>query len=589
MKNKIQTSPKNKASVQSILDWTDRLLSKINERKFLLFFIFLTLMFDLLNFNLKISEAHDDALYIEAAYRYIHEFPDYFYTANAPLYPMFLAFLMLVFGFKLWVFKLFNVLFHLGFVTLTFLTFKNVLRKTFLFFIMMFVSINFLMVYYSSMTFTEQMFLFIQSLLLFFMHKYFQASDADFQNHISFFRTEKFKLIVIASFFVFVLNITRNISISVVPSVFLMLFLFNEHRKFSFIFLLFYIVFQGIFRLMVYLIWPLASSNQYKSQTNILLLKDPYDASKGKDDIVGFLERLITNIDLYLSKRFFQILGITSEESTDTHTVISVLMILLMLISIWHAFKNKSYFVLLIAFYVSALLGSTFLVLQARWDQPRFILVGMPLLFVVWLYFFQVKIKSSVFHNILAVLLIFLSFSIIISTFKRTQKNYKIALKNMKGDIYYGYTPDIINFMKCSKWCAENLPEDALVASRKAPMSFVYSGGKHFFPLYSVIKKDTATDQSHPDSALVFFKKNKVTHIMLPSLRLNPQQPGFDAMSANPANPNDLTYIFYRQGVINTFHNILYPIYAKYPQKLKLIHVEGQLEECYLFEFQYDK
>jgi hypothetical protein len=177
----------------------------------------------------------------------------------------------------------------------------------------------------------------------------------------------------------------------------------------------------------------------------------------------------------------------------------------------------------------------------------------------------------------------------LISGVKRSWKNYPIAIKNLKGDRYYGYTPDWINFLKCSEWCADHLPADALVASRKAPMSFVYGKGKKFFPVYSVVKKDTATDQSNPDSALVFFRKNKVTHIMLPSLRIDPNMPGVDVMYPDKNKPDDLTYIFYRQGVINTIHNILYPIYAKYPQKIKLIHKEGDFEECYLFEFQYDK
>ena len=95
--------------------------------------------------------------------------------------------------------------------------------------------------------------------------------------------------------------------------------------------------------------------------------------------------------------------------------------------------------------------------------------------------------------------------SVLISSFKRGSENLPIVKKNLSGNIYYGYTPDWQNFLKCSEWCADNLPSNTLVASRKAPMSFVYGKGKKFVPIYSVITKDSLTQQSNPDSALAFF------------------------------------------------------------------------------------
>src|SRR3954469_17368575 len=79
-----------------------------------IFFIILGsgILLALMSFNARISEAHDDALYIEAGYRYVHEFPNYYYTSNAPMYPMFLALLTLVVGTNLIVFKLFSILFY---------------------------------------------------------------------------------------------------------------------------------------------------------------------------------------------------------------------------------------------------------------------------------------------------------------------------------------------------------------------------------------------------------------------------------------------------------------------------------------------
>jgi hypothetical protein len=82
-----------------------------------------------------------------------------------------------------------------------------------------------------------------------------------------------------------------------------------------------------------------------------------------------------------------------------------------------------------------------------------------------------------------------------------------------------------------------------------------------------VIFRDSVTKMSNPDSALAFLKKNHVTHVMLGSLRVNPNDPN--------------------AGVINTIHHILGPVYDKYPQKLRLVHTEGLYEQTDLYEIIY--
>lgn len=235
--------------------------------------------------------------------------------------------------------------------------------------------------------------------------------------------------------------------------------------------------------------------------------------------------------------------------------------------AIWVSFKDRKYLITFVGLYILALLSSTFLVLQTRWDQPRFVLIAMPSMMILYFYLIEKYFKSVIMRNISFILVLVLSTSLMISNIKRTVQNFPVFLKNLNGDIYYGYTPDWINFLKASEWCGNNLPPEAYVASRKAPMSFIY-GKRKFFPIYSVIKKDPETNQSNPDSALIFFQQNKVTHILMPRLRIDPTK-------------NTGQYI-------NTIDNILEPIQNKYPNKLKLIHTEGEVEPCYVFEFVYD-
>ena len=50
----------------------------LSRKKAFLVLLVLGVVLSVINFNARISEAHDDSLYIEAAYKYVHEFPNYY-------------------------------------------------------------------------------------------------------------------------------------------------------------------------------------------------------------------------------------------------------------------------------------------------------------------------------------------------------------------------------------------------------------------------------------------------------------------------------------------------------------------------------
>ena len=319
------------------------------------------------------------------------------------------------------------------------------------------------------------------------------------------------------------------------------------------------------YEVLVKTIWH--ADNQFKGQSKILFQKDPYDTSLGQEDAAGFIVRFIENIDLSLSKRFYQLIGWKQELATETNGYLTVITLAIALFGFWQLVKDKRREMLLFSLFTGAQLALSFVILQVRWDQARITLVGMPVVLIMMFYGLYAAMKQKQWYALYLSLAILVSGSVVISSFKRGVANVPIIKRNLKGDKFFGYTPDWQNFLKCSEWCADNLPEKSLVASRKAPMSFVYGHGKKFFPVYSVVHRDTATRQSNPDSALAYFEKNKVTHVMLANLRANPREPGM--------------------GVINTIHHILYPVMEKYPQKLRLVHTEGEYEECQVFEFVY--
>ena len=539
-----------------------------NETKLFYGFLVISLLFSVMLFNARISEAHDDALYLEGGWRYVNEFPNYFYTQNAPLYVMFLGLMTKIFGFKLLLFKFINVVFNFFAVFFFYKSFVRRIPFVVLVPVMLFVSCNHLIQYFASMTFTEAFYLFLQSLFFFFFFKLYDALQ-DEPNGL-----KHLKKWVMLGLFTFLIATCKSVAIVAVP-VLMLFFLLEKQWKNAGLALGSYLIFKIPYELIVKLIW--GTQNQFAGQSKILLLKDPYDKALGNDDMAGFIGRFFDNCNLYLGKRFFELLGFRSENPQAMQTVqgfeklkgeysmVAFIVVVVVLFSLFKVFKQKNKPLVFFGLFTGAQLLLSFVILQARWDQPRIILICMPIMLILIYNLFYSSVKKTGMGQLIYIAIVgIISSSILLASIKRGSANIPIVKKNFAGNIFYGYTPDWQNFLKCSKWCADSLPPNTLVASRKAPMSFVYANGKKFFPIYSVIKKDSLTNQSNPDSALAFFNEKGVTHIMLASLRINPNE-----------NSGQ---------VINTLHNIAQPIMEKYPNKLKLIHTEGLSEQTYLFE-----
>jgi hypothetical protein len=250
-----------------------------------------------------------------------------------------------------------------------------------------------------------------------------------------------------------------------------------------------------------------------------------------------------------------------------------LIVITLLVIGFVKALRSKNRPLFFSVLLMTSIVFITFVILQARWDQPRLIMIHVPIILITILFgLYQLVKKSAYAQNIFVVISVILISSSFISSTKKSADNIPVVLKNLKGDKYYGYTPDWANFFKMGEWCSTNLPDTALVASRKASMSFIYGNGKKFFPVYKVVALDTTTGYSFPDSVLMYFKKNKVTHVLLASLRRDPSK----------ADGN----------IINTLHRMLEPVSKKYPEKLRMIHQipapdQAQIEPAYLYQITY--
>lgn len=551
-------------------DWFSNLEEKINSGmgKWMLAILIITGLFSIFHFNARVSEGGDDSTYLLAASNYAKDFTGYYFSFNAPGYPMIMSFVVRLFGMNLLLFKFLSVIFNLLGVYFLFKALRGRISSFILIAVMLIISANAYLQYFASQTYNEAFYFMIQGaffLAFFSLTDKLSTTDNDLK--------QTWKQWLTVGALLFLLSFVKNVAIVAVPAV-VVYFLFLKEWKNAVIAAASFLAVKIPFEVIKKAVW--GAAGQYGAQGDILKLKDPYDKTKGYEDTAGYITRLIDNTSIYLGKRFWEIIGffskdpVVNDKTQGTYAMLGFILFIVLLVAIIIALVKKQKTLLMVLIYVGAMLATSFVALQTRWDQPRIIVIFVPLILIAFFYvLFELGNKFSAFKNIAFAFVCIVALSSFISSFKKASANIPSMKKNLGGDILFGYTPDWIHFLRMSQWCGENLPDTTIVASRKAPMSFIYGKGQEFFPVYRVLALDTVTKYSNPDSILLIMKKNKVTHMLLASIRMDPNRP-----TAN---------------IINTLHRMLQPVAQKYPMRVKLVHQIPsadlpQVEPAHLYE-----
>jgi hypothetical protein len=521
-----------------------------NHRKAFIVLLVLFALFALATFDVKISTDNDDALYIEAGYRYATLGSHYFYNANAPFYTMVLGLLILVFGYHLIILKIFSFLCMLTAIALFYKSFIKRIPHLVLFSVLTIVAVNSSLMFFSSMTYTEAFYMMLQMFLFFFFYKFIERTNEEKKTF-----QQSWRSWLLLGLILTLLSLTKNVAIAAIPAM-MLFFILQKDYKSAWYTLGVFAIFRSLYEVTKRIIW--GSTDQYATQTSILLQKHPYDASQGQENIVGFIGRLIDNTNNYLSRIVFQILGLRGEYA-DVQPILAILVLALFLWGAYHAFKRRHFVLLFAVLFTFLLEGLTFIVLQPFWGQLRMILIVVPFILIIifqpiyhWL-----SIKTSM-QPLFLIAVAILVIAGLTKTFPKANSNISILKNNISGDIYYGYTDDWVHYLQMSEWAGIHLPDSVLIACRKAPMSFIYGKGKSFYGIYNVPSTD-------PDTIIKRWKTAGVTHIIDASLRTNPQLA--DGV------------------IISTVRRTIIPVFQKYPEKLKFIHQIGETEPAYLFEF----
>lgn len=529
--------------------WEKKLASR--QKTVLFISLGISVLFSILLFDVKVSEMNDDSMYIESGNSFAQNIR-VFSSANAPLYPLILSIPIRFFGVNLILLKLFSVLFMQLALLFFFLAFKNRTPMLVLIPVIMILAVNSQIQYYASLTFTEALYMLLQGV---FVYYFFKVMDKTKDNNSL--KNTWFYWIILG-IWIFLFSFCKNLAI---VSTLIVVFTFLLQKRFWHALYATAGVLLIRFPTEAIKKW-LWGVDQMASQSTILMRVDPYDASKGLETTSGYFNRLLGNTELYISGKLYQILGFTSLDNAATPKGLLILTMLLFLLALIFAIRNRNNYVLFSILYTTIMLGVTFIVLQLQWGQLRYILVFLPFILTIFFYgIYSLVIKRSSFTQLIYIIFagIFF-FSSFISSSVKAAKNFNVLKKNLTGDIYYGYTEDWVNYLKMSSYCADSLPKKSFVAARKAPMSFIYGHGKKFFGVYGRFSQD-------PDTILNTFRDAKVTHVILASLRTNPKKADGQ--------------------IISTVHYLMQIVVNKYPEKLVLVKQIGETEPAYLYEIKY--
>jgi hypothetical protein len=447
-----------------------------HSKGFLLAVMALNLLLTFLFFDIKVSLSGDDADYILYARRFAEDFtwPDF----RGALYPILLSPFIALFGIQLVLLKAFSAVCVLGMIYFLYKSFYKHIPASVLFFTLLLLPANSYLLFYESQTFSEPLFMWLQTVFFFLFIRYFitPSSPPPPEN-------KQIKYYLAVAFLALLVTLTRTVGY-VSVAVVVIYFLRNRQWKKSLYALLCILVCFGSFNILKQLLWP-GSGSSYA--ISAYLVKDMYNPTKGMETASGFVTRFVQNAEGYLSRDLANFMGLRAENAApaEVSAMLTIVFILLFVVALRITGKrNKP--LLFAGLYTLLLCGAHFILLQANWQQERFMLVLYPtvvLLFLGGLYYALEPCRK--WHFLLPLCVAALFLGTLSHTFVKLERHVPVLWHNLRNDALYGYTPDWRNFILMSKWAADNVPRSAVVVSRKPSISCIH-GNRDFMGIFSV-------------------------------------------------------------------------------------------------------
>jgi len=422
-------------------------------------------------FDIRVNTAGDDSAYILRAFQLVHKgiFPAW----QGPLYPMVLSIFIAVFGLSVPLLKVLSAIFLLSSIYILYLALKDRISVFLLMITLFTISLNSFILYYGYFTFSEAFYMLIQAILFLVLFKEISSSEHSSP-----------RLLIFVGLTAFAMYLTRTVGIAGILAVLGYFALQKDFKKLGITFVSF-TGFYALFSILEKAIWK-TKGTQFSEQLTTLLQKHPYNPSLGQEDFTGLIGRFADNSNLYLSKHFLRFLSLRTVTASTVVPALTIALYAILAVGLIYAFR-KNKFVLFLYLYLGTFLLITFISLQKLWDQERLIAPIFPVLVILlgyslfrifeWRWIRNVRFVPHLFF-------IALVFLILGTSGKRISENRTIHRESMKGNQFFGFTPDWENYLRMSEYAGKTTGND-LVACRKPSNSFIY-GKKIFKGIYTV-------------------------------------------------------------------------------------------------------
>jgi hypothetical protein len=439
--------------------------------------ILVNVLLTLLFFDPKVSLSGDDADYIIYAYHFVEDFswPGF----RGALYPILLSPFIALFGIRLILLKLLSAACIWLMLYFLYKAFHTRIPASVLFFTIALLSLNSYLLFYESQTFSEALFMLLQTLFLLFFFKYFITGLA-IPPPVP--ESKYIKYYLLIAFLSLLVTLTRTVGYISAAVIIIYFLIHKQWKKSLYSFSALAICF-GLFNFLKKLIWPDSGSSYALSS---YFAKDMYNPSKGMETLAGFVTRFIKNAEGYLSRDLAKFMGLRAENilAAEVSTTLTVIFIVLFIYALWIIRKNKP--LLFSGLYTFMLCSTHFILLQANWQQERFMLVLYPTVLLILMgglyYLLQPYRKWQFLLPLFAAVLFF---GTLTHTFLKLERHIPVLRHNLQYDPLYGYTPDWRNFILMSKWAARNIPPSEVIVSRKPSISCIH-GNRDFLGIFSV-------------------------------------------------------------------------------------------------------
>ncbi|MDR1122392.1 MAG: hypothetical protein LBM08_15970, partial [Dysgonamonadaceae bacterium] len=467
---------KNKHEQTGLLSRMDSFFGK-HEKTFLLVSLALGTVMSILMFDCKVSLSGDDCDYIINAQNFIKHFA--YPGGRGALYPIVIA-PFLAGGLNLILIKSLSALFIVASIWLMYASFRGKIPASVLMPALLITSLCPYIFFYACHTYSEPFFMLTQALFIYLFSKYFWNDSRTAPLQL---KTDWRKFLLIGLCFL-AMGLTRTIGYAVLGAV-IAYFSFRRQWKN----LLYSVTASGavfiVFSLIKKAVWP-ASGAAYNIYN--YLARNFYNHEQGMEDLPGFINRLIVNSNVYLSKFLYQFMGLrTTAVTLDSKPLLTVITYALFLVCIIAVYK-KSKPLFFTGLYAGIMNIASFILLQTVWEQDRLIMIYYPFMLLFLLGGIYYLLKNRRFKKLTAIYPLILTALLVgtgIHMKAKVGENLPVLQQNLAGNDLYGLTSDWENFIKMSRWANDNLAKDAVIVSRKPSISYVYTG-RNFAGIYNV-------------------------------------------------------------------------------------------------------